>query len=52
MTLNDLIFQQSKLYKDAEQCCSRKDAVNLIRKASRLQDTIDFLKESEALLVR
>ena len=50
MELNNLIYQQTQLYREAEQCESRKDAVNLIRKATRLQDTIDFLRENEKLL--
>jgi hypothetical protein len=52
MTLNELIYQQAKLYREAEAALSRKEAVNLIRKATKLQDTINLLKESEALLVR
>ena len=50
MELNNLIYEQTKLYREAEQCESRKDALNLIRKATRLQDTIDFLRENEKLL--
>ena len=50
MELNNLIYQQTQLYREAEQCESRKDALNLIRKATRLQDTIDFLRENEKLL--
>ena len=50
MELNNLIYQQTLLYREAELCESRKDALNLFRKASRLQDTIDFLRENEKLL--
>lgn len=49
MELNDLIYQQTKLYREAQECSNRKDALNLIHKASRLQDTINMIKEHESL---
>ena len=50
MNLNDLNYQYIKLMTEAEGCSNRKDARNLLNKATKLKDTIALLKESEALV--
>ena len=50
MNINTLTYEYTKLMTAAEQCQSRREAVNLIRKATRLNDTIALMKESEELL--
>jgi hypothetical protein len=52
MNLNTLTYEYTKLLTDAEQCQSRREAVALIRKATKLNDTINLLKESEKLLTK
>ena len=50
MNINTLTYEYTKLLADAEQCQSRREAVTLIRKATKLNDTIALMKESEQLL--
>ena len=50
MNINTLTYEYTKLMTAAEQCETRKEAVNLIRKATKLNDTIALLKEAEQLL--
>ena len=50
MNINTLTYEYTKLMAAAEKCETRKEAVNLIRKATKLNDTIALLKEAEALL--
>jgi hypothetical protein len=50
MNINTLTYEYTKLMADAEKCQSRREAVNLIRKATKLNDTIALMKESEELL--
>ena len=44
MNLNDLNYQYIKLMTEAEGCSNRKDAVNLLNKATKLKDTIALVK--------
>ena len=50
MNINTLTFEYAKLMAAAEQCQSRREALTLIRKATKLNDTIALMKESEELL--
>ena len=50
MNINTLIYEYTKLMTAAEACQSRREAVTLIRKATKLNDTIALMKESEELL--
>ena len=50
MNINTLIHEYTKLMTAAEACESRREAVTLIRKATKLNDTIALLRESEQLL--
>ena len=50
MKLNDLNYQYAQLMAEAGQCTSRQEALTLINRATRLRDTINLMKESEALL--
>ena len=49
MNINILIHEYTKLMTDAEACQSRREGVSLIRKATKLNDTIALIKESEQL---
>ena len=51
MNINTLIYEYTKLMTAAEACQSRREAVTLIRKATKLNDTIALMKESEGLRV-
>ena len=50
MNINTLIYEYTKLMAAAEACQSRREAVTLIRKATKLNDTIALMRESEQLL--
>ena len=50
MNLNTLVHEYTQLMADAEKAQSRREAVTLIRKATKLNDTINLIKESEELL--
>jgi hypothetical protein len=52
MNLNTLVHEYTNLLAAAQKCESRREAVALIRKATKLNDTITLLKESEKLLTR
>jgi hypothetical protein len=52
MNINTLTYEYTRLLTEAQQCESRREAVRLIRKATKLNDTINLLKESEALLAK
>ena len=50
MNINTLVYEHTKLITAAEACESRREALTLIRKATKLNDTIALMKESEQLL--
>jgi hypothetical protein len=50
MNLNTLTYEYINLLAAAQKCESRREAVALIRKATKLNDTINLLKESESLV--
>ena len=50
MNINTLTYEYTKLMAAAEKCESRREALTLIRKATKLNYTIALMKESEQLL--